>query len=93
MSYEWVESKAKPITPTIASFKAELEKLDQDLECSDGRAYESIRKQRTKLIIKIMKLERREERRIRRKAKEGERVEKIEEEIKKNPGIYEGIEL
>ena len=89
--------KAKPVTPVIATCKAELEKLDQDLECCDGRAYESIRKQRTKLIIKIMKLERREERKLRRKAKEADRVEHIEEELevkaKTNPNIYDDLEF
>lgn len=59
---------SKPMNRNIATCKAELEQLDQDLIGCDGIAYEAVRKQRTSLIIKIMQLERRELKRMRDRA-------------------------
>lgn len=36
-----IAPRAKPVTPLIASWKAELEQLTEDLEYCDGRAYEA----------------------------------------------------
>lgn len=42
----------------IAESKHELQELEADMEHSDGAVYSNLRKQRSRLVISIMKLER-----------------------------------